>query len=311
MTLPSVDVIIPTLNNETKLSRCLSRIVGQDYLGKMAICVVDGGSSDRTVEVARSFGAKVEIRSGAFVGGNNGARRMGERLTHGDLVWILDSDNYVVESNALTSLVYPFLESHSVALSIPQIQVAAVQPSISRWLALRESRQLARLIGRSRAREGYYENDDIDFGISNATVIRRSALEAVGGYDSDVRLLARLRARSLSAGAIVPTAHYIHDTASGGLDFRRKWVRRIRIFGKMTEQDLREFFVDYPPSDTERKRLQAGLLSEALAEPRADISEFMRTGDLTWLYGVVFPFLGASIVLAHPCAFRSLMRGYL
>jgi rSAM/selenodomain-associated transferase 2 len=55
-TAPLISIIIPTLNEEENISTCLASTWDAPNVERI---VVDGGSADRTVEVARSCGAKV------------------------------------------------------------------------------------------------------------------------------------------------------------------------------------------------------------------------------------------------------------
>jgi glycosyltransferase involved in cell wall biosynthesis len=52
---PLLSVIILTYNEEVNLPACLESLKGLDC----EIFVVDSGSTDRTVEIARSYGAHV------------------------------------------------------------------------------------------------------------------------------------------------------------------------------------------------------------------------------------------------------------
>ena len=52
----SISVIIPTLNEENRVGRAICRLVGS---GVSEVIVVDGGSSDATVEIASQAGATV------------------------------------------------------------------------------------------------------------------------------------------------------------------------------------------------------------------------------------------------------------
>ena len=58
---PTVDVVIPVFNGERYLGEAIESVLAQDY--KMAsIIVVDDGSSDRSVDVARRFPGVVVLR---------------------------------------------------------------------------------------------------------------------------------------------------------------------------------------------------------------------------------------------------------
>jgi len=52
---PSVTVAIPVLNEEAHLRECLDAVAAQTYANVAEILVVDGGSIDRTREIALSF----------------------------------------------------------------------------------------------------------------------------------------------------------------------------------------------------------------------------------------------------------------
>lgn len=54
----SISVVIPTYNSESVIGDCLKSIIEQS-LAPYEIIVSDGGSTDRTVEIARGFGATV------------------------------------------------------------------------------------------------------------------------------------------------------------------------------------------------------------------------------------------------------------
>jgi len=54
--LPRISIIIPILNEEKYIAKCLDSIVDSDYdKDKMEVLLVDGGSSDKTVEIIREY----------------------------------------------------------------------------------------------------------------------------------------------------------------------------------------------------------------------------------------------------------------
>ncbi len=61
LSLPSVSVILPILNEERDLSNCISAILKQEYSGNIEIILALGPSKDRTTEIASEL-AKLDSR---------------------------------------------------------------------------------------------------------------------------------------------------------------------------------------------------------------------------------------------------------
>ena len=299
---PAIDVVIPTLNCEGNLRRCLGGIFDQDYSGDLRLTIVDGGSTDGTVDVAREAGATIVVHVGQYATGLSGARHSGEQLGSAPLVWILDSDNQPAGRGLVSALVTPLQDDPTVQLSVPLLHVEAHQPSFNRWLAWVEETALERELARGTDRGTWVSVDPLMHGISNAAMIRRSALRSAGGYDSDVRLLQRLRRRGLARAALVPFARIVHHQVESGGDFMRKAARRLNKFSRMTDQDLRNYFVEYPIPHESEEELQRGVVRSLVAGPREAMQGIRRTRDRAWLWGLVYPLMAASLVARHPWA---------
>ncbi|MEM2133948.1 MAG: glycosyltransferase [Candidatus Jordarchaeaceae archaeon] len=82
-----VSVIIPTKNAEKYIALCLESVRNQTY-PNVEVIVVDDFSKDRTVELAREFGARV-IRVRA---GRSEARNIGAKNSHGEFILSIDAD---------------------------------------------------------------------------------------------------------------------------------------------------------------------------------------------------------------------------
>lgn len=85
-----LSVIIPVLNEEDKISECLRSI---KKLNPFEVIVVDGGSIDRTVELAEKDGAKViEAPKGRGIQLQEGAS-----AARGDILLFLHADSHLKE----------------------------------------------------------------------------------------------------------------------------------------------------------------------------------------------------------------------
>lgn len=88
--LPLISIIIPTLNEEENIAACLKRTLNASNVERI---VVDGGSHDLTIEIARSCGAKV------LTSPTGRARQMnaGAEVASGDLLLFLHADTLLPE----------------------------------------------------------------------------------------------------------------------------------------------------------------------------------------------------------------------
>ena len=86
---PRITVVVPALDEEAVLGRCLASLAEQRTSGRVEVVVVDNGSTDATAEVARRHGARVlhEPRPGVCH-----ARQRGLLAATGEIVVSTDAD---------------------------------------------------------------------------------------------------------------------------------------------------------------------------------------------------------------------------
>ena len=87
---PPVSLIVPAYNEEGNIRRCLESLKSQDYPGKIEIIVVDDGSRDQTVTIARQYRVKV---LGQAHSGPGAARNRGVEEASYNIIAFLDADD--------------------------------------------------------------------------------------------------------------------------------------------------------------------------------------------------------------------------
>lgn len=87
-------VIIPCWNTAEYIGRAINSVLAQTY-PHTEVVVIDDGSTDRSLEVIRSFGDRVRWETGPNLGGG-AARNRGLDLARGQFVQFLDADDVLL-----------------------------------------------------------------------------------------------------------------------------------------------------------------------------------------------------------------------
>lgn len=86
-----ISVIIPTLNEESHIEKTLQSVVKQE--GDYEVCVVDGGSTDNMVAIAKRYACVINSKRGRAVQMNAGAM-----LCKGDILLFLHADTLLPDN---------------------------------------------------------------------------------------------------------------------------------------------------------------------------------------------------------------------
>ncbi|MES2962660.1 MAG: glycosyltransferase family A protein [Bdellovibrionota bacterium] len=109
-----ITVIMATFNSEEKLPRTLERLYAQDFpREKLEVLVMDGGSTDRTREIATKFGATVMDNPYTVPGW---AKYIGLHAAKGRIALFLDSDEAYAETKSLANIAQAFRDNSEVHL---------------------------------------------------------------------------------------------------------------------------------------------------------------------------------------------------
>lgn len=91
-----VSIIIPVLNGETSIKKCLESIVNQNYKN-LEIIIVDNGSKDNTINIVNDF-QKKDNRIKQYFSKKRGvsnARNLGIQKASGDYIMFIDADDTI------------------------------------------------------------------------------------------------------------------------------------------------------------------------------------------------------------------------
>src|SRR4030042_6878 len=89
---PLFSIIIPTLNEESRIERLLKSLQRQSFKD-YEIIIVDGGSRDRTAEIAEQYSAKVYVKKGCK---EFPSRNFGAEVSNGQVLLFLSADVFQI-----------------------------------------------------------------------------------------------------------------------------------------------------------------------------------------------------------------------
>ena len=229
--MPRVSVVMPVYNRERFLGEAIASILGQTY-ADLELIVVDDGSSDRSPDIISEYAARDARVVPVYLQQNVGrgaARNRGIERASGEYIAGMDSDDISLPDRLQRQV--DFLDAQpEISLVSAQLIVAGEDFQFSHvsYMPLEHPYILWSVLF-------------LPPGISGPTpVIRRGALEAVGGFYEgeltceDTELFYRLLARERFACLDSPLYIYRqHPQMTGRAQYEKQKQEGIAIFRDM------------------------------------------------------------------------------
>lgn len=126
---------MPTYNSERTLALCLESIARQDYPGeRIEIIIADGGSSDRTLEIAKKFKVNKILDNPLRTG--EAGKAVGVKEARNEIIALIDSDNILPDKTWLREMTEPFEDAEIVGSETMRFHFVANDTLINRYCAL-------------------------------------------------------------------------------------------------------------------------------------------------------------------------------
>lgn len=225
---PTVGVAVPCWNEEKTLAGTLDSLLALDYpKEKMSIFVVDDGSSDGTLEIAKEYESRHPGTIKAIYkqnGGKHTAVNLALEQSTDDLFGCLDADSFVAPHTLKTIVTY-FERNPEVMAVTPCIHIRRPRTFIQRMQAIEY------LMG-VFVRKAFGSLDAIQVTPGPFSIFRKEVFEKIGNYHKahnteDFEITLRMHKAHLrianSHKALVYTVG--PATAKGFLHQRVRWAR--------------------------------------------------------------------------------------
>jgi len=176
---PPLSIIIAAYNEAKVIHATLRSVVDTDYPGMLEVVVIDDGSTDQTAaEVKKLVFTDRRIRLIQQPnGGKSAALRNGLANSKSDILVFLDADTHF-DRSTLTQLVQPMIDPKVGAVS-GHAKVGNLRTFIARCQSLEY------ICGFNLERRAYAEWNCITVAPGAVSALRRSAVEAAGGFSLD------------------------------------------------------------------------------------------------------------------------------
>ena len=106
-----VSIITVSYQSAATLRQTIESVLAQDYLNK-EYWIIDGGSTDGSLEILKSFGSAIHFISERDAGIYD-AMNKGLKLIHGDVIGMIGADDFYPSNDVISSVVSTF-ESNQV-----------------------------------------------------------------------------------------------------------------------------------------------------------------------------------------------------
>lgn len=318
--LPSIGISMVSYNDELIIKDCLESIAKQDYpKEKIQIVFVDGGSTDKTLEIIRKYGAKLikrpDLKDKPYLRGE-----IATSFLKTDLIVAISADNRFQEKSCLKDIAKAFLDPEIVGAETLRYGYRRSDPVLCRYFALIGGADPI-AVGLGKADRGPYDSNrwhsfgEVEdkgrfFKVSfrsdiamiptlggNGFFVRRAALESVGGFKNSLHIdtCVRLIKSGQNKFAFIKDNHVIHYINMPVLMFLKRrilWADLysnkdvIRDYNVFTKRDLPKLIL-----------ITIGYLSVLFPLLRA-LKGFIKKPDPAWfLHMIICP----AFVLGYGC----------
>ncbi len=169
-----VSIVTVTYNSASTIRRAIESVLAQDYKS-IEYIIIDGNSTDSTLDIIREFEGQIARVVSEPDKGIYDAMNKGIALATGDIVGILNSDDYFSHASVVSTIVNQFDETVDAVYGDVQF-VSASTGKVVRYFSSKKFRPSRLKMGLSPAHPSFY--------------VKREYYERYGNYNTDYRIAA-------------------------------------------------------------------------------------------------------------------------
>lgn len=295
--LPTISVILPTYNAEKDLEACLQSIRKQEYpKEKIEIFVIDGGSKDKTLEIAKQYNTQILFNPWRDC---DQGKSIGLKHAKGEIIALIDADNELSSTKWFQTMVVPLLEDKTIfGVESPWL-IRKKDPLINQYETLLSvADPLARMFHPKMQiiDKGSYliykaKLGDTPVIGANGFLWRRNIIDVVGGYEhkfEEVNFIARVIDGGYLSYAKVKKVGIYHYYCTSVASYIKKRIKIGRKFLGRKERGQKTW-VDHAKNDS---FLLAILYNISFFGPFMEsFREYKKSKNIAWFWHPFISFL--------------------
>ena len=237
-------IIVPVFNGEEYIGTCIQSLVDQTYK-ELEILIINDGSSDRTVDICRSFhDDRIRIVTQENQG-VSAARNRGIKESLGDVLLFVDSDDWV-DRNFVEELTAPFNDS-----SISLVACGIIREYSDSSKNVRISKEYVGRINRDLLGRSVLKPGGIEGYMCNKAFRRSVIVENALTVDRDISICEDVKfvmefIRYCDFAKVIENSiyHYVQHESSArnqsirGKCFNPKWLSEIKAWEDISKLTL-------------------------------------------------------------------------
>ena len=209
--MSSISVIIPAYNAEKFIGEAIESVLNQTRPAK-EIIVVDDASTDRTAEIARSFGERVKVLVNEVNSGPGHSRNAGVAASTGDYLAFLDADDKWLPEH---------LENLAGLLDMwPETGLAFCQIE---FVGRKSGMWPERIDGFLEPRAAFFDMLRNIVCVPSAMMVRRRIHEHIGGFDAATYFAGRRRVQAEDLDYVIRLSRAAQLVASPRTTVQYRW----------------------------------------------------------------------------------------
>lgn len=304
--LPFISIIMPTFNAQKFITQALESINKQNYpKDKTEILIVDGGSTDKTLSIAKRYNAK--ILKNPFRDAESG-KSIGIQASKGEIIALVDADNELVEDSWLKSMVKPLMENPSIFGVESPWYIKKGDPSINQYVTLLK---IADPIAR-RLHPKMNVEDKKDYIIysmqtgqtpvvgANGFLWRKKLIKLIDMYKpkfEEVNYVSLMVSKGFFSYARLKNVGIYHNYCTSIVNYIKKRLKIGRKFMQRKEKK-QETWVDQSKNTS---FILAVLYNISIILPLIEaINEYRKTKNIAWFW---HPFISFLTVIVYTYSF--------